>query len=229
MEWRTKPPSFAPMPRLPLSIQPQNPQVVLWRWDEGSAWSLAKLEVHFPEREWAEVSGRRLQEHQAVACALTELMGSEGWRVTHLNGKPLLHNVAGTKLPLSISHHSSERSTTAAVAVWEAGEKHHGIDLVDTEDLRISRIAARFMSPGEQTRWSKAKPWVWAAKEAMFKGHGPNLDFRHELSVDSMDREADCQRLVGSVRGAPWRGECARVPQSSLGVVWSSPSVEDFG
>ena len=217
------------MPLLPMSIQPENPQVVLWKWDKGAAWPLAKLEAHFPEREWTEMSDGRLREHQAVACALTELMGSEGWRVTRQDGKPQLHDATGTCCPLSISHHSSKHHTTAAVAVWEAGERHHGIDLVDTADLRISRIAGRFMSPIEQMQWSKDKPWVWAAKEAMFKGHGPNLDFRRELSVDSMEWEAECGRMVGSVRGGVWQGECTQVPQSSLGVVWSSPSSQNLG
>ena len=119
------------------------------------------------------MSEGRLREHQAVACALTALMGEEGWRVTHRDGKPQLQSVSGASLPLSISHHSSARNTTAAVAVWEAGEQRHGIDLVDTADLRIPRIAARFMSPGEQTQWAQAKPWIWAAKEAMFKGTAP--------------------------------------------------------
>ena len=224
MEPRTKPPSFAPMPRLPLSIQPANPKVVLWQWDEVTAWTLPKLEAHFPEREWDHMSEGRLREHQAVACALTTLMGAEGWRVTHRDAKPQLHSVSGAKLPLSISHHSAERSTTAAVAVWDVGEQRHGVDLVDTTDLRIPRIATRFMSEGEQTQWDKAKPWIWAAKEAMFKGHGPNLDFRRDLSVDSMTWEADCGQLEGTVRGARWQGACARVPHSSLGVVWSSPS-----
>ena len=159
-----------------------------------------------------------------MACALTELMGSEGWCVTHHDGKPQLRDAAGIVRPLSISHHRSEHRSTAAVAIWEAGERHQGIDLVDTEDLRIPRVASRFMSPNEQAQWSEAKPWVWAAKEAMFKGHGPNLDFRLELSVDSLEWEADCGRLVGSVRGAAWQGKCAHVPQSSLGLVWSSPS-----
>lgn len=216
------------MPRLPTSIQPANPRVVLWRWDEGTAWPLPKLEAHFPEREWDAMSEGRLREHQAVACALTALMGEEGWRVTHCDGKPQLQSVSGARLPLSISHHSSARNTTAAVAVWEAGE-HHGIDLVDTADLRIPRIAERFMSPREQTQWAQTKPWVWAAKEAMFKGHGPNLDFRSDLSVDSMTWEADGGQLVGTVRGAQWRGACAQVPNSSLGVVWSSPSTQDLG
>ncbi len=228
MEPRTKPPIFAPMPCLPLLIQPENPQVVLWKWDKGAAWPLAKLESHFPEREWTEMSYGRLREHQAVACALTELMGSEVWRVTHQDGKPQLHDAAGTRCPLSISHHSSQDHTTAAVAVWEAGERHHGIDLVDTKDRRISSIASRFMSPIEQMQWPKAKPWIWAAKEAMFKGHGPNLDFQSELSVDSLEWEAERGWLVGSVRGGVWQGECALVPQSSLGVVWSSPSIQNL-
>ena len=68
------------------------------------------------------------------------------------------------------------------------------------------------MSEGEQAQWDKAKPWIWAAKEAMFKGHGPNLDFRRDLSVDSMTWEADCGQLVGTVRGALWRGACASAP-----------------
>ena len=217
------------MPRLPLPIQPENPQVVLWKWDEGAAWPLAKLESHFPEREWTEMSDGRLREHQAVACALTEMMGSEGWRVTHQNGKPQLHDAYGTPRSLSISHHTSQRNTTAAVAVWEAGERHHGIDLVDTADLRIPRIAGRFMSADEQAQWPDEKPWIWAAKEAMFKGHGPNLNFRRELSVDSMEWEAGCGKLVGSVRGGLWRGECVQVPHSSLGVVWSSPTEPNLG
>ena len=115
------------------------------------------------------------------------------------------------------------------MAVWGVGEQRHGVDLVDTTDLRIPRIATRFMSQVEQTQWDKAKPWIWAAKEAMFKGHGPNLDFRRELSVDSMTWEADCGQLVGTVRGARWQGACACVPHSSLGVVWSSPSAQDLG
>jgi len=175
------------------------------------------------------MSEGRLREHQAVACALTALMGEEGWRVTHRDGKPQLQSVSGARRPLSISHHSTARNTTAAVAVWEAGEQRHGIDLVDTADLRIPRIAARFMSPEEQTQWAQTKPWVWAAKEAMFKGHGPNLDFRSDLSVDSMTWEADGGQLTGTVRGAQWRGACAQVPFSSLGVVWSSPSAQDLG
>ena len=217
------------MPRLPLSIQPTNPKVVLWQWDEGTAWALPKLEAHFPEREWDHMSEGRLREHQAVACALTTLMGAEGWRVTHRDAKPQLHRGSGAKLPLSISHHSSARNTTAAVVVWGVGEQRHGVDLVDTTDLRIPRIATRFMSEVEQTQWDKAKPWIWAAKEAMFKGHGPNLDFRRDLSVDSMTWEADCGQLVGTVRGARWQGACARVPHSSLGVVWSSPSAQNLG
>ena len=217
------------MPRLPLSNQPTNPKVVLWHWDEGTAWPLAKLEAHFPEREWDNMSEGRLREHQAVACALTALMGEEGWLVTHRDDKPQLHNVSGAQLPLSISHHSAEGNTTAAVAVWAAGERRHGIDVVDTTDLRILRISGRFMSPDEQTLWPNAKPWVWAAKEAMFKGHGPNLDFRRDLSVDSMTWEAGCGQLFGAVRGARWQGTCARVPHSSLGVVWSSPSAQDLG
>ena len=211
-----------------MSIQPENPEVVLWHWDEGTAWPLPKLEAHFPEREWDNMTKRRLYEHQAVACALTALMGEEGWHVTHRNGKPQLHSVSGASFPLSISHHSTGGNTAAAVAVWGAGEGRHGIDLVDTTDLRILRISGRFMSPDEQTRWPNAKPWVWAAKEAMFKGHGPNLDFRRDLSVDSMTWEAACGQLIGTIRGARWRGTCAHVPHSTLGVVWSYPSAQDL-
>ena len=215
------------MPRLPLPIQPENPQVVLWEWDEGAAWPLAKLESHFPERECTEMSDGRLREHQAVACALTEMMESEGWRVTHQDGKPQLKDPHGTPRSLSISHHTSQRNTTAAVAVWEASERHHGIDLVDTFASSHSPHRPRFMS--QLSKPSGPSQTLIAAKEAMFKGHGPNLDFRRDLSVDSMTWEADGGQLIGTVRGARWRGACAQVPHSSLGVVWSSPSAQDLG
>jgi len=105
-----------------------------------------------------------------------------------------------------------------------------GVDLVDLDDPRLARVAPRFMSADEQLKWAGSEGWVWAAKEAMFKGHGPNLDFRTHLQVDTLeahtaDHPTPSNRtgsVGGTVRGQPWAGHSARIDlgNTRLGVVW---------
>ena len=81
----------------------------------------------------------------------------------------------------------------------------------------------RVMSSSEQSQWRGSEAWAWATKEAMFKGHGPALDFQTEAILHYLT-EADDQQpgiLRGEVRGEPWRGAWTLV-QGRLLMVWTS-------
>ena len=189
---------------------------------------LGTLALHFPARDLSGMPPSRILEHTAVAHAVQALLGTDEWHVTHgVDGKPALHH-AGPPFELSLSHHSGTFGTVAVAAAWQGGRG--GVDLVDLDDPRLARVASRFMSADEQLKWAGSEGWVWAAKEAMFKGHGPNLDFRTHLQVDTLeahtaDHPTPSNRtgsVGGTVRGQPWAGHSARIDlgNTRLGVVW---------
>ena len=79
------------------------------------------------------------------------------------------------------------------------------------------------MSSTEQTQWREREAWAWATKEAMFKGHGPALDFQTEAILRDLTEAQNDQPglLLGEVRGAPWQGAWTLV-QAELLMVWTA-------
>lgn len=167
----------------------------------------------------------RQAEHRAVAFALTHLLGHAGWHLTHNeDGRPQLH-VRGesTNHALSISHARLGEDVWAAVALWNEADTRGGIDLVLTDDARVTRVAPRVMSAQEQSKWRGCEAWAWATKEAMFKGHGPELEFQSQaLLMDGTGIPGDeGGTLRGEVRGTPWSGAWCKVRERLL-LVWGA-------
>jgi len=219
-----KPPSFALMPQYALPLQPQGVEIVLWHLlesqREGHEWAL-----HFPQRQTTSMSAARQAEHQAVASALTQLLGHPDWHLTHTNdGKPQLHvRDESSAQAVSISHVRMGKDVWAAVAMWNDGDTPGGIDLVLTDDARVTRVAPRVMSTQEQSKWRGCEAWAWATKEAMFKGHGPELEFQSQaLLKDCTGIPGDeAGTLRGKVRETPWSGSWCRIRERLL-LVWGA-------
>ena len=153
------------------------------------------------------------------------MLGHDGWRLQHdEHGKPWLHEgEANGRQALSISHCIVEDTVWAAVARWSDGRTSGGIDLVQTGDARLQRVAGRVMSSTEQSQWRGREAWAWSTKEAIFKGHGPALDFQTEaILLDLTEAQDDyLGRLCGEVRGAPWKGSWTLV-EGELLMVWTA-------
>ena len=79
------------------------------------------------------------------------------------------------------------------------------------------------MSSTEQSQWRGREAWAWATKEAMFKGHGPTLDFQTEAFLHDLTEAQDDRPglLRGEVRGAPWQGAWTLV-EGELLMVWTA-------
>ena len=61
------------------------------------------------------------------------------------------------------------------------------------------------MSTEEMSKWRGCEAWAWATKEAMFKGHGPELEFQSQaLLKDGTGIPGD---EAGTLRGEV-RDEC---------------------
>ena len=212
------------MPQHALPFQPHAVQIVLWHLqearEEGQKW-----DVHFPQRQVDAMSCPRQEEHRAVAFAVTELLGHAQWHLTHDgDGKPQLHLFSEAQYQaLSVSHIEMDGEVWAAVARWDDGRSTGGVDLVLMDDLRIQRVAPRVMSTHEQILWKGKEAWAWATKEAMFKGHGPDLEFQSQaLLTQAMNAHQGPSGTVrGEVRGEPWAGAWGLVRQRLL-LVWGS-------
>ena len=219
-----KPPSFVPMPQYALPLQPQGVKIVLWHLletqGEGHEWGL-----HFPQRQTATMPAARQAEHRAVAFALSHLLGHAEWRLSHNNeGKPQLHvRDESPAQAVSISHARMGEDVWAAVAMWNEADTPGGIDLVLTDDARVTLVAPRVMSTQEQSKWRGCEAWAWATKEAMFKGHGPELEFQSQaLLIDGTGIPGDeTGTLRGEVRGMPWSGAWCKVRERLL-LVWGA-------
>ena len=109
------------------------------------------------------------------------------------------------------------------MALWNESDTAGGIDLVLTDDARLTRVAPRVMSRKEQSKWRGCEAWAWATKEAMFKGHGPELEFQSQaLLTDGTGIPRDkAGSLRGEVRGAPWSGAWCKVRERLL-LVWGA-------
>ena len=157
---------------------------------------------------------RRQAEHRAVAFALSHLLGHAEWRLSHNDeGKPQLH----VRDESPASGKPSERvpisrwgEVWAAVARWDQADIRGGVDFVLIDDLRVQRCAGdapRVMSTHEQILWRGCEAWAWATKEAMFKGHGPDLEFRSQaLLKEAMNaRQGWHPAWRGSRKALVWR------------------------
>lgn len=177
----------------------------------------------FPARELQGLSEVRRREHGAVVEAVQTLLGHEEWNLEHdANGKPWLGEADGTRRALSLSHCAVGDEVWVAAAMWNDDRATGGIDLVLTDDPRVVRVAPRVLSPDEQNRWAGRESWAWAAKEAMFKGHGPELEFQREALLDEVTENESGKggRLAGRVRGATWCGGWS-LEVGRLLVVWA--------
>jgi len=212
------------MPQHVLPFQPQGVEIVLWRLTEVPVGG-HELQPHFPWRDTVALPEPRVSEHQAVTLALNTMLGHDNWHLEHdADGKPWLHVEGATgQQALSISHCDVEDTVWAAVARWTDGRSSGGIDLVQTDDARVQRVSGRVMSTSEQSQWQGREAWAWATKEAMFKGHGPALDFRTETILIEITEALDDQPglLRGEVRGTPWQGAWALV-EGKLLMVWTA-------
>lgn len=211
------------MPRFALPNQPISPQLVLWKLSEEEFEGMSPWSHFFPERPTSDLPLLRQKEHVAVLLATQALLGHPHWHLRHnKDGKPLLVPNASpvTWSSFGVSHHTTEDGATwAVVGVWE-NDTTGGLDLVEIKDPRIQRVAPRIMSTKECEEFMGLEPWVWASKEAMFKGHGPKLDYRKELSISAIEEVKGT--IHGSVKGNEWHG-CALEAVPGLLLVWSSP------
>ena len=222
MEVEAKPPSFVPMPQHALPYQPQGVEIVLWRVSNSGP---VRDDLHkfYPERYLGNMGASRLRELQATTEATIELLGHEFWPLTHdPHGKPALHNEGSAPLPIGISHAHSRDDTWAAVARWTDRRHHGGVDLSDVHDPRIEHVAPRVMGAEELDRWRGQEAWAWGAKEAMFKGYGPSLDYRTEAVLTQLTTSPSGNEgeLEGLVRGRAWTGRWLLVRDGLL-MVWS--------
>ena len=212
------------MPQHVLPFQPQGVEIVLWQLTEVPVEG-HELQPRFPWRQIDALPTARQQEHHAVTLALNTMLGHADWRLEHdEHGKPwLLEGEANGRQALSVSHCIVGDTVWAAVARWADGRTTGGIDLVQPRDARLQRIAGRVMSSTEQSLWRGREAWAWATKEAMFKGHGPALDFQTEaILLDLTEAQGDGPGLLrGEVRGAPWQGAWILV-EGELLVVWTA-------
>jgi hypothetical protein len=177
----------------------------------------------FPAREVQGLSEARRREHSAVVEAVRTLLGHDQWHLEHdADGKPWLREADGTRRALSLSHCTVGDEVWVAAAMWDDDRATGGIDLVLTDDERVVRVAPRVMSPDERNRWAGREAWAWAAKEAMFKGHGPALEFQRDALLNEVaeNNSGTGGRLAGRVRGAQWRGGWS-VEAGRLLVVWA--------
>jgi hypothetical protein len=210
------------MPQHALSTQPANVDVVLWREQSGE---LAGMELgrFFPDRAVANFSLLRQREHSGAAQAISALLGHENWCLRHdEHGKPTLEMRNGDRSGVSLSHCELDGEIWVAAARWRDGRTTGGIDLVLTDDARVVRVAPRVMSRDEQDRWAGREAWAWGVKEAMFKGHGPALEFQRDALLDEVTENGSGTggRLTGRVRGADWCGAWS-LEQGRLLVVWA--------
>ncbi|MDE5799694.1 MAG: 4'-phosphopantetheinyl transferase superfamily protein [Paramuribaculum sp.] len=125
---------------------------------------------HAPIKETERGSGRRDAERAAVARLVAEAFGEDAELGHDIHGAPY---IAGRRdVYISVSHCRG----LAVLAVSRRGRI--GID-VEEENMRLERIAGRFLSPEEQLRWGGSIPslaYAWTAKEAAFKALGiPDL------------------------------------------------------
>jgi len=221
LDLKAKPPSFVPMPQHALSTQPLGARIVLWRAPESEG-VRGDVGRFFPAREVERLSEARHREHSAVVEAVRTLLGHDQWHIAHdADGKPWLDE-GGARRALSLSHCAVGDEIWVAAAMWHDGRCTGGIDLVRTADARVVRVAPRVMSPEEQRRWAGREAWAWATKEAMFKGHGPVLEFQRDALLDEVMENVDGKggQLKGRVRGAAWRGGWS-IEAGELLVVWT--------
>ena len=222
------------MPQHALSTQPLGARIVLWRAPESEG-VRGDVGRFFPARDLEGLSEARRREHSAVVEAVRTLLGHDQWHLEHdADGKPWLRESDGTGGPepssgsgrarraLSLSHCAVGDEVWVAAAMWDDDRVTGGIDLVLTDDERVVRVAPRVMSPDERDRWAGREAWAWAAKEAMFKGHGPALEFQRDALLDEVteNESGTGGRLAGRVRGAAWRGGWS-VEAGRLLVVWA--------
>ena len=222
MEVEAKPPSFVPMPQHALSTQPLGARIVLWRAPESEG-VRGDVGRFFPAREVEALSEVRRREHSAVVEAVRTLLGNDQWHLEHdADGKPWLCEADGTRRALSLSHCTVGDEIWVAAAMWDDDRATGGIDLVLTDDARVVRVAPRVMSPDERNRWAGREAWAWATKEAMFKGHGPALEFQRDTLLDEVteNESGTGGRIAGRVRGTQWRGGWS-VEVGRLLVVWA--------
>jgi hypothetical protein len=222
------------MPQHALSTQPLGARIVLWRAPESEG-IRGDLGRFFPAREVEGLSEARRREHGAVVEAVRTLLGHDQWQLEHdADGKPWLREADGTggseiglgadeaRRALSLSHCTVGDEVWVAAAMWDDDRATGGIDLVLTDDERFVRVAPRVMSLDERNRWAGREAWAWATKEAMFKGHGPALEFQRDTLLDEVteNESGTGGRLAGRVRGAAWRGGWS-VEAGRLLVVWA--------
>ena len=212
------------MPRIALPNQPISPQLVLWKLTEEEFEGVSQWAHFFPKRQTNGLPLLRQKEHVAVILATQTLLGHPHWHIRHNEeGKPSLvpSDAPGTWASFGVSHHTSEEGITwAVVGIWE-NDTTGGLDLVDTKDPRIPKVAPRIMSAKECGEFVGLEPWVWASKEAMFKGHGPRLDFRKDLSIHAIHELKGT--IQGAVKGSPWHAGALRTSPGLL-LVWSRPA-----
>ena len=220
----TKPPSFVPMPQYVLPFQPKGVEIVLWCMPQTAALG-HEVVNQFPQRPMAGLSEHRQREHEAVSNAMSVMLGHNQWHITHDDhGKPWLHTKDGTaKESVGIAHCDAAGEVWAAVARWHDRRHSGGIDLVLSDDPRLKRVAPRVMSSNEQTLWAGREAWAWGTKEAMFKGHGPALDFQTEALLKGLTEAPDggAGTLIGEARGAPWCGRWTRL-EGGLLLIWTA-------
>lgn len=142
------------------------------------------LSKHFPKRDVTGLIHKRVIEHHAVIASIREQMGHDNWHLEHeVGGRPILYvNGEKSSLKISISHmQCPEKASYAATLVAEV-DFNIGIDIVYTNDKRLTRISNRTMNEEEVGSGNLSE--VWALKEAVFKALGPGVDFKKDIKVD---------------------------------------------
>lgn len=126
-------------------------------------------------------------QRRAVAALMKELFKGEAPPIGHTpDGAPTLPG--GRSVSVSHCRHA------VAVAVDTAGRRI-GVD-VDTlgRDVTLSRVAPRFLSPGQMAAWSATAGTLltaWSIKEALYKAVG-----QRGWSLADIPLPADCQNFL---------------------------------
>ena len=128
--------------------------------------------------------GRRAAERAAVVRLVAEAFGPDKKLGHDSYGAPYI--VGRRDVYISVSHCRG----LAVLAVSRRGRI--GID-VEEENMRLERIAGRFLSPEEQSRWGGSIPslaYAWTAKEAAFKALGISDMVITEIAVGESEATA---------------------------------------
>jgi len=162
-------------------------QLIVWHATEEVPWLRNQLELDPDDESRFQSITNQNRKRQWLGCrmALSHLMDTPRIPIRYDQyGKPSL---ASWEAEISFTH------TGLYAAAICSHDSRPGIDLEQVRD-KISRVAARFLTPGELSMISGKDYQLtlltlfWAAKETLYKINGkPDLELQHDLRIESFD------------------------------------------